>query len=117
MNPEVTIEDITCEQKFRSSIENVSIEEANATCMRLIGEALLKNYTNSPNISTPHLLASTLQQACPGAINRLKDYTFKYMNCDAIDGICLASGCWENVFCWRKCSQCKNKTHYMDNED
>ena len=93
MNPKITIEDITCEQKFRSSIENVSIEQANTTCMRLIGEALLKNHTSSPNISTPHLLASTLEQACPGVIKRLKGYTFKYMICDAIDGICLASVC------------------------
>ena len=114
---DITLEDVTCEDIYQSAIRNKSSGEKNAICFRLIGEVFLKNETNKPNISTPHLLAGVLYQAYPRAVKDLREYVFPYMDCDAYDGECLASGCDQPVLCWRKCKECEKKTYLMKHDD
>ena len=113
----ITIEGITSESTYRAAIKNKSTNEANAICMQLVGEALIKGQTSKANLSAPHLLASVLYQACPGPVDELREYVYKYVDCDSRDGVCLALGCWEDVFCWRKCADCYSKVYWLSDHN
>ena len=47
----------------------------------------------------------------------LKEYVFRYVDCDSFDGVCLALGFFGTVFCWRKYVQCKKKIYWMGSND
>ena len=113
MDYKITLEEIVNEQAFESTIERKSVDDANSICMRLIVEALPKGYNNTPNVPTPHQLTFTLYQDCPGVISSLREYVYRYVNCDAYDGECLALWCNETVFCWHKCVSSWEKNYWM----
>ena len=50
MDSKITLEEIVNAQAFKSAIEGKSVDDANSICMSLIVEALLKGYTNTPNV-------------------------------------------------------------------